>query len=237
MHFNLNLIVTALIPAALGYVNGPCSKGNGVCVSTSSCTRDGGTYVSGLCPNDPANIKCCNKPKCVTNTGLVGTCEFTKYCTNGKVYAGYCPGGSDFRCCVTDQIPEKPGKDTDIGTSIVNYAKQFIGNPYVYGGTSLTNGCDCSGFTQTIFGLYGIKLNRTAASQSSQGSYVNGLSNARAGDLLFYCTNSKVTHVAIYEGRNSGGTNGKIVHAANSEDGIKESIADYDTPCRIRRFF
>jgi len=120
---------------------------------------------------------------------------------------------------------------SSLGTRIVNYAKQFIGNPYKWGGTSLTNGIDCSGFTRAIFNHFNIKINGNSKSQATQGRSVSGLSNARVADLLFYCdSRGVVEHVAIYEGNN------RIVHAANKRDGIKESNANYKTPCRIRRF-
>ena len=129
MRINFSFILHLLlsVSAALGAVNGRCSSGNGVCVSTSSCTNAGGTYVSGKCPNDASNIKCCNKNRCVTKNGLVGTCKFTSACT-GTSYSGVCPGGSNFQCCVTNtNAPSVTGKQ------IVNYAKQFVGNPYVWG--------------------------------------------------------------------------------------------------------
>ncbi|ORX41696.1 hypothetical protein BCR36DRAFT_416591 [Piromyces finnis] len=104
MRFNTNLVLSLLlsVPAALGAVNGRCSSGNGVCVSTTNCINAGGSYVNGKCPNDPNNIKCCNKKKCVTSGGLVGTCKFISDC-EGTTVKGYCPGGSDFRCCIPKQ--------------------------------------------------------------------------------------------------------------------------------------
>lgn len=107
----------------------------------------------------------------------------------------------------------------DTATNLVNYAKQFVGNPYKYGGTSLTNGVDCSGFTMKIYEKYGYKLPHSAASQASYGSYVS-LNNLQQGDLIFYGYNGSISHVAIYIG------NSKIVHAATSKSGIK--IANYD---------
>jgi len=229
MHFNIKLLLLTLIttPAVLGKVNGKCSSGNGVCVSTASCTKAGGTYKNGLCPNDPADIKCCNKSKCVAPNGKVGSCMFTSAC-KGTTYSNLCPGGSDFKCCVTS-TSTKPTTSVN-GNKIVSYAKQFIGNPYVYGGNSLTKGCDCSGFTKLIFANFGITLPRSSSEQSNKGKTVNGLSNAKPADLIFYCSNGSVNHVAIYEGNN------RIVHAANSKDGIKESNANYQKPCKIKRF-
>jgi len=232
MRFNINtlLITLAAVPSVLGAVNGKCSSGNGVCVSTSSCTKAGGTYVDGKCPNDKKDIKCCNKKKCVTSKGLVGSCMFTSDC-KGTSYSGLCPGGNNFKCCVPSKNDNKKEKAT--GNNIVKYAKKFIGNPYVWGGNSLTKGCDCSGFVKLIFAHYGIELPRVAADQSNKGTNVANLSKAKAGDLLFYCEGGKVTHVTIYEG------NYKIVHAANSKRGIVEDDIKnsnyYKNTCKIKR--
>ena len=78
--------------------NGKCSSGNGICIYTVECTNSGGSYVSGKCPNDPANVKCCNK-KCSYN-GREGECKFVDDCKNGDVYSGLCPGNSNFKCCI-----------------------------------------------------------------------------------------------------------------------------------------
>ncbi len=113
-------------------------------------------------------------------------------------------------------------------SSAASYAKNFVGNPYVYGGTSLTNGTDCSGFVQSIYSKYGVSLPRTSSSQASSGSSVS-LSNVKAGDLIFYASNGHVNHVAMYIG------NGQVVHASNRRDGIKISNMRYRTPCSARR--
>lgn len=100
-----------------------------------------------------------------------------------------------------------------ISNQIINYALNFVGNPYVYGGNSLTNGTDCSGFTKLIYGKYGIYLPRTAFDQSYSGTRV-GLENIMPGDLVFSGYDGVVGHVAIYLGNN------KLVHALNSNVGI-----------------
>ncbi|OUM59638.1 hypothetical protein PIROE2DRAFT_67658 [Piromyces sp. E2] len=239
MHFNIKTLLIALVavPAALGTINGKCSSGNGVCVKTSDCTKAGGTYVDNKCPNDPKNVKCCNKTKCVTSDGLTGTCKFTSDC-NGTSYSGVCPGGKNFKCCVTSNKKtnnNNNNKKTKVtADKVIKYAKNFIGNPYVWGGNSLTKGCDCSGFVKLIFKKFGIELPRVSADQSNAGTKVtNNIDKAKAGDLLFYCTDGKVTHVTLYEG------NYKIVHAANSKRGIVEdnikNSSYYKKPCKIRR--
>ncbi len=116
------------------------------------------------------------------------------------------------------------------GEAIVNYAVQFVGNPYVYGGTSLTNGADCSGFTQSVFANFGISLPRTAAEQSTGGVAVS-LSDIQAGDLLFYDNGGGIGHVSIYMG------NGQVVHASTSSTGIIISDYGYRTPVSARRYW
>ncbi|OYP45675.1 hypothetical protein CG709_03825, partial [Lachnotalea glycerini] len=109
--------------------------------------------------------------------------------------------------------------------AIVSYALQFVGNPYVYGGTSLTNGTDCSGFTQSVFGDNGISISRTSRDQGAGGREV-ALSDIQPGDLLFYSNGSSINHVALYIG------NGQVVHASTEKTGIKISNAFYRTPCK-----
>lgn len=110
------------------------------------------------------------------------------------------------------------------GSSVVDYATQFVGNPYVWGGTSLTNGADCSGFVQSVYSNFGVSLPRTSYEQQNAGTEVS-YADAQPGDLICYGG-----HVAIYMG------DGKIVHASNSRDGIKVSDnAAYRTILSVRR--
>ena len=123
---------------------------------------------------------------------------------------------------------ETEAPTSGLGQEIVNYASQFVGNPYVYGGTSLTEGADCSGFVQSVFANFGIYLSRTADAQAGNGTSVD-LANIQPGDLLFYSSGGGIDHVAIYAG------NGAIVHAANSNSGIVWGDAYYSTPvCAVR---
>ena len=111
---------------------------------------------------------------------------------------------------------------------LIEYAKQFLGNPYVYGGTSLTNGTDCSGFTMRIFQKFGYSLSRTSREQAYDGRRVS-LSDIQPGDLLFYSRGGTIGHVAIYIG------NGQIIHASTEKTGIIISNAYYTTPtCAAR---
>ncbi len=110
------------------------------------------------------------------------------------------------------------------GSSVVNYATQFVGNPYVWGGTSLTGGADCSGFVQSVYANFGVSLPRTSYEQQNAGTEVS-YADAQPGDLICYGG-----HVAIYMG------NGQIVHASNAKDGIKISNnAAYRTITSVRR--
>ena len=118
---------------------------------------------------------------------------------------------------------------SDVRVDLVQYAKQFVGNPYVWGGTSLTNGADCSGFTLSIFKKYGVSLPHHAASQAQLGTKVD-YSSAQPGDLVFYAKNGRINHVAIYIG------NGQVIHASSPKTGIKISSWNYRTPAGIRRY-
>ncbi|MCR4908545.1 MAG: SH3 domain-containing protein [Lachnospiraceae bacterium] len=113
------------------------------------------------------------------------------------------------------------------GASVANYALQFVGNPYVYGGTSLTNGADCSGFVMSVYRNFGISLPHSSGGDRAVGSAVpGGLANAQAGDIVCYSG-----HVGIYIG------NGNIVHASTARTGIKVSNANYRNVLAVRRIF
>ncbi len=113
-----------------------------------------------------------------------------------------------------------------LGASVANYALQFVGNPYVYGGTSLTNGTDCSGFTMGVYRNFGVSLPHSSGAQRSMGYAVGSLAEAQAGDLVCYSG-----HVGLYIG------NGQIVHASTAKTGIKVSNAAYRNILAIRRIF
>lgn len=117
---------------------------------------------------------------------------------------------------------------SDVRVSLVQYATQFVGNPYVWGGTSLTRGADCSGFVLSVFANYGIYLPHSSGAQSNCGSRISA-SEAQPGDLFFYGNGSRINHVAIYIG------NGQVVHASSPRSGIKISGAYYRTPVKVVR--
>ena len=125
--------------------------------------------------------------------------------------------------------PETEAQQTSsLGAQIASYATQFVGNPYVYGGASLTDGADCSGFTMAVFSHFGISLPHNAAAQSGCGTQVS-LSDIQPGDLLFYDNGGGIGHVTIYIG------NGQVCHASNERTGITISSISYRNPvCAVR---
>lgn len=112
------------------------------------------------------------------------------------------------------------------GASVANYALQFVGNPYSFGGSSLTNGTDCSGFVMSVYANFGVSLPHSSAGDRSVGYDVGGLANAQPGDIVCYSG-----HVGIYIG------NGQIVHASTSRTGIVVGNATYRSPLCVRRIF
>jgi len=159
------------------------------------------------------------------------------------------PSGSDDTVIAANTAPSSettsvvsaPKKTVNAGTAVptiattasrqalINYAKQFLGNPYVYGGTSLTEGADCSGFVQQIFKNFGIKTGRSSRDQIENAQSIT-FEELQPGDLVFYASGDYVNHVAIYAG------DGVIIHAANSRTGICTGRYDYREPYAYGRF-
>ena len=160
-----------------------------------------------------------------------------------KAYISTRDNNVEVRYALNEAIKFTPAKDSSSGASsdgsgsstkqsrrsqLVNYARQFVGNRYVWGGTSLTNGVDCSGFTMRVMEKFGVSLPHYSGSQAQMGKKVTS-ATMKPGDLIFYAgSNGKVNHVAIYIG------NGRIVHAASRRSGIKTSTWNYRTPVAIR---
>ncbi len=134
---------------------------------------------------------------------------------------------------ISDELPTAKSLDelaygtgvSNVRVDLVNNALQYVGNRYVWGGTSLTNGVDCSGFTMQIYAQYGIWLPHSSRAQAGYGRSISA-SEAQPGDLFFYGSGS-ISHVAIYMG------GGQIVHASSARTGIKISNAFYRTPLKI----
>ena len=160
-----------------------------------------------------------------------------------KAYISTLDNNVEVRYALNEAIKFTPAKDSSSGASsdgsgsstkqsrrsqLVNYALQFVGNRYVWGGTSLTNGVDCSGFTMRVMEKFGVSLPHYSGSQAQMGKKVTS-ATMKPGGLIFYAgSNRKVNHVAIYIG------NGRIVHAASRRSGIKTSTWNYRTPVAIR---
>ncbi len=117
---------------------------------------------------------------------------------------------------------------SDVRVDLCQYAKEFLGNPYVWGGTSLTNGADCSGFVLSIYKKYGISLPHYSGSQANCGTTIS-VSEAKPGDLIFYGKGSTINHVAIYIG------GGQVIHASSPKTGIRISNVSYRTPLKAVR--
>ncbi len=118
------------------------------------------------------------------------------------------------------------GSGSELGKAVADYACQFEGNPYVWGGTSLTNGADCSGFVMSVYKNFGVNLPHSSAADRNVGAAVDGIANAQPGDIICYSG-----HVAIYIG------NGQIVHASTEKTGIIISNATYRSILSVRRIF
>lgn len=117
---------------------------------------------------------------------------------------------------------------TDVRIAICDYAKQFVGNRYVWGGTSLTKGTDCSGFTMSVYKNFGISLPHSSRAQANCGTKVS-VSDVKPGDLIFYGNGKRINHVAMYIG------GGRVVHASNSRTGITISNLYYRSPVSAAR--
>lgn len=128
-----------------------------------------------------------------------------------------------------NSIKKNDSITTGLRADIVNYAKQFVGGKYVYGGTSLTDGVDCSGFVMRVFEKFGINTGRDSRSQAAKSKRITA-DELLPGDLIFYASGDYINHVAIYIG------NSKVIHAASSSEGIIISDYSYREPYLFGRF-
>lgn len=142
------------------------------------------------------------------------------------VYAEYVTVEDKLKTAITMSELRYGQGVSDLRVDIVEYAKQFLGNRYVYGGTSLTNGVDCSGFTMGVYKHFGITLSHHSGTQAREGTKITA-SELQPGDLIFYADSSgKINHVAMYIG------NGQVIHASDPKSGIKISNYKYRTPVK-----
>lgn len=117
---------------------------------------------------------------------------------------------------------------SDVRVDICQYAKEFLGNPYVWGGTSLTKGADCSGYVMSLYKKYGVNLPHSSRAQANCGTTIK-VSEAQPGDLIFYGKGKTINHVAMYIG------GGKVIHASSPKTGIRISNVSYRTPFKAVR--
>lgn len=187
--------------------------------ANNSVFRDGFTSVTGDWTSQNGGTKLTGFIK---GTGDDSSIEVSNYTDDGNRTASENTQSSS-QSSSSGTTVTATGSGT--GTDIANYALQFVGNPYVAGGTSLTNGCDCSGFTQGVFSAFGINIPRSSYSQAEGGVEVS-YDRIQPGDILYYGG-----HVAIYIGNN------QIVHASTPSTGIKISNASYRSIITIRRYY
>lgn len=220
----------AAAAAAVGSSVGTSSASGGQSASTSSGTGSG-TNAGGdenvITRDNNGNVRIVTVHPDGTTSVANGSADASglgETTTNGSISSG---SGSGTASGSTENAGGgTSASDASLGQQIVDYAVQFVGNPYVWGGTSLTNGCDCSGFVQSVFAHFGINLSRTTYTQQYEGKEVS-YADIQPGDVIYYSG-----HTAIYMGNN------QIVHAANSRDGIKISNdPTYMTIVTIRRFY
>lgn len=185
-------------------------------------------------PNNTSNTNNTNNTNNTANTNNTGNKGNANGTGNNGTGNGsnpsQVPGGpNSSQNTGTTATADKQKVETATRTAIVAYAKQFLGNPYVYGGTSLTNGTDCSGFVQGVFAHFGITTGRSSRDQAAKGKTI-AVSDVQPGDLLFYASGDYINHVAIYIGGN------QVIHASNSRTGIIISPANYRTPYKAVTF-
>ena len=159
----------------------------------------------------------------VTKSGVAVTNAGTSILSRGNVIEA----GTSIVKSISSSLPVIA--TTASRQALIQYAKQFLGNPYVYGGTSLTDGADCSGFVQQIFKHFGITTGRSSRDQYANAQSIS-FEQLQPGDLVFYASGDYINHVAIYAG------DGVIIHAANARTGICTGRYDYRTPVGYGRF-
>lgn len=160
-------------------------------------------------------------PWCYVSSGETEGYVFKEYLVTGLTKEEYLEATGLSEAVYAYSLNETPAETVSAlpkgkGQAVVDYALQFVGNPYVWGGTSLTEGADCSGFVQSVYRDFGVSLPRVASEQANAGTRIP-VSEAQPGDLIFYADNGEIYHVVLYMG------NGQVVHASSAATGIKVS--------------
>ena len=186
---------------------------SGVSTAAGNIIQAAGDAISGTRSSSASETKSC---AAVTNAG-------TSILSRGNVIEA----GTSIVKSISSSLPVIA--TTASRQALIQYAKQFLGNPYVYGGTSLTDGADCSGFVQQIFKHFGITTGRSSRDQYANAQSIS-FEQLQPGDLVFYASGDYINHVAIYAG------DGVIIHAANARTGICTGRYNYRTPVGYGRF-
>jgi|GEM_PF-414174 len=191
-----------------------------------------GVNVRKSASKDSAKLGSLAEGESVTRTGKTanGWSRVSVNGTTGYVNSNYLTTEKPVVTTSSSTTAVSSGDSSSLGSQIASFAQRYLGNPYVYGGNSLTNGVDCSGFTQQVYLHFGYSIPRTADSQAGVGTAVSvSTSTLQPGDLLFYGSSSYIGHVAIYIG------NGEVIHASTPTKGIIITKYNYRTPVCARR--
>ena len=190
---------------------------SGVSTAAGNIIQAAGDAISGTRSSSGASSAS------VTKSGAAVTNAGTSILSRGNVIEA----GTSIVKSISSSLPVIA--TTASRQALIQYAKQFLGNPYVYGGTSLTDGADCSGFVQQIFKHFGITTGRSSRDQYANAQSIS-FEQLQPGDLVFYASGDYINHVAIYAG------DGVIIHAANARTGICTGRYNYRTPVGYGRF-
>ena len=190
---------------------------SGVSTAAGNIIQAAGDAISGTRSSSGASSAS------VTKSGVAVTNAGTSILSRGNVIKA----GTSIVKSISSSLPVIA--TTASRQALIQYAKQFLGNPYVYGGTSLTDGADCSGFVQQIFKHFGITTGRSSRDQYANAQSIS-FEQLQPGDLVFYASGDYINHVAIYAG------DGVIIHAANARTGICTGRYNYRTPVGYGRF-
>lgn len=189
---------------------------SGVSTAAGNIIQAAGDAISGTRSSSTSSASETKSGAAVTNAG-------TSILSRGNVIEA----GTSIVKSISSSLPVIA--TTASRQALIQYAKQFLGNPYVYGGTSLTDGADCSGFVQQIFKHFGITTGRSSRDQYANAQSIS-FEQLQPGDLVFYASGDYINHVAIYAG------DGVIIHAANARTGICTGRYNYRTPVGYGRF-